>query len=73
MISNLEVNLSKNPNEKEEISNEMDLLRAKKEEIMKNPDILGEDSFRVHHRLPPFFFFFRLSFFLFQKLIFFFE
>jgi len=40
MIANLELNLSKNPAEKEEINEEVEMLRTKKLEIMKNPDIL---------------------------------
>jgi len=40
MISNLEVNLAKNPAEREEIKHEVELLKTKKQEIMKNPDIL---------------------------------
>jgi len=40
MIANLEVNLAKNPAEKEEIKHEIELLKTKKQEIMKNPDIL---------------------------------
>jgi len=40
MITNLEVNLSKNPTEKEEINHEVELLKNKRQEIMKNPDIL---------------------------------
>jgi len=40
MIANLEVNLSKNPTEREEIHTEVELLKTKKDEIMKNPDIL---------------------------------
>jgi len=40
MITNLEVNLAKNPVEREEIHNEVELLRSKKSEIMQNPDIL---------------------------------
>jgi hypothetical protein len=41
MIANLEVNLAKNPAEREEINQEVEVLRNKKQEIMKNPDILG--------------------------------
>jgi len=40
MIANLEINLTKNPSEREEIIHEIELLKAKKLEIMKNPDIL---------------------------------
>jgi len=40
MIANLEVNLSKNPTEREEINQEVDVLKNKRHEIMKNPDIL---------------------------------
>lgn len=41
MISNLEVNLQKNPLEREDISREIDLLKTKKNEILTNPDVLG--------------------------------
>jgi len=41
MIANLEVNLSKNRNgEEEDLNHEVELLRTKKNEIMRNPDIL---------------------------------
>lgn len=42
MIANLEMNLSKNPKERDEIISEVQLLKNKKIEIMENPDILGE-------------------------------
>lgn len=41
MISNLNSNLDKNPTERDDISREIDLLKNKKLEIMKHPDILG--------------------------------
>jgi hypothetical protein len=44
MIANLEMNLTKNPNEKEEINHEVELLKTKKQEIMNNPDILVSQS-----------------------------
>jgi len=51
MISNLEVNLAKNPTEREEINHEVELLKTKKLEIMKNPDILvSKSSSRGHSR-----------------------
>jgi len=56
MIANLEVNLSKNPTEREEIHTEVELLKTKKDEIMKNPDILvPKNSSRSHgkHHLGP--------------------
>jgi len=40
MIGNLNVNLAKNPQEKEEIFKEMEALKFKRTEIMKHPDIL---------------------------------
>lgn len=40
MIGNLNVNLAKNPQEKEEIFKEMEALKVKRTEIMKHPDIL---------------------------------
>jgi len=42
MISNLELNLNKNPQEKEDIRSEIDLLTNKKIEIMKNPELLAK-------------------------------
>jgi hypothetical protein len=42
MISNLNLNLDKNPNERDDIVREIDLLKNKKLEIMKHPDILGK-------------------------------
>jgi len=50
MIANLEVNLSKNPNEREEINHEVELLRKKKTEIMKNPNILVSKNSRNHSK-----------------------
>ncbi len=41
MIVNLNVNLNKNPTERDDIAREIDLLESKKLEIMKHPDILG--------------------------------
>jgi len=41
MIGNLEINLAKNPQEREDIRNEIDLLKTKKMEIMRNPELLG--------------------------------
>jgi len=46
MIANLEVNLSKNPTEREEINHEVEVLRTKKHEIMQNPDILVSKTSR---------------------------
>lgn len=40
MIGNLNVNLAKNPQEKEDIFKEMEALKIKRNEIMKHPDIL---------------------------------
>lgn len=40
MISNLKMNLDKNPQEREDVVREIELLEAKKLEIIKNPDIL---------------------------------
>jgi len=47
MISNLEMNLQKNPHEREDINREIDLLRGKKKDIMNNPDILAKGQ-RAH-------------------------
>eukprot|EP01119_Soliformovum_irregulare_P004552 TRINITY_DN1559_c0_g1_i1.p1 TRINITY_DN1559_c0_g1~~TRINITY_DN1559_c0_g1_i1.p1 ORF type:complete len:289 (-),score=43.53 TRINITY_DN1559_c0_g1_i1:101-967(-) len=41
MIANLEMNLAKNPNEKEEIHQEVQLLRGKKVEILQNPTVIS--------------------------------
>jgi hypothetical protein len=41
MVDNLNINLAKNPQEREAILNEIQILTSKKIEIMKNPDILG--------------------------------
>jgi hypothetical protein len=41
MIDNLELNLSKNPQEKDDLVHEIDLLKSKKTEIIQHPDILG--------------------------------
>jgi len=46
-ITNLQVNLNKNPQDKDEIAKEIDLLQAKKAEIMKHPDIIVRSS-RIH-------------------------
>jgi len=40
MIYNLNVNLEKNPQERDDIIREIELLKSKKLEIMKNPDVL---------------------------------
>jgi len=40
MIANLNMNLEKNPQERDDIVREIELLKSKKLEIMKNPDIL---------------------------------
>jgi len=54
MIANLEINLTKNPSEREEIIHEIELLKAKKLEIMKNPDILvSKNANRGHIRQLP--------------------
>jgi len=42
MINNLEINLNKNPQEREDIKGEIELLRHKKLEIMKNPELLAK-------------------------------
>lgn len=42
MIANLSSNVAKTPQEQEEIDREIQLLQAKKMEIMKHPDILGK-------------------------------
>jgi len=47
MISNLEMNLQKNPHEREDINQEIDLLRGKKKDILNNPDILAKGQ-RAH-------------------------
>ena len=47
MISNLQLNLSKNPLEAEEILREIEQLKARKIEIMKNPIILCKLSLSV--------------------------
>jgi len=44
MIFNLNMNLEKNPTEKEDILREIELLKSKKLEIMKNPDVLVTKS-----------------------------
>eukprot|EP01114_Cavostelium_apophysatum_P008710 TRINITY_DN2143_c0_g1_i1.p1 TRINITY_DN2143_c0_g1~~TRINITY_DN2143_c0_g1_i1.p1 ORF type:complete len:358 (-),score=99.97 TRINITY_DN2143_c0_g1_i1:202-1275(-) len=45
MIGNLEVNLAKNPQEKDDITREIDTLKSKRTEILNNPDILSKS----HH------------------------
>jgi len=40
LMSNLEMNILKNPQEKEEITKEIEALKTKKKEILKNPNIL---------------------------------
>mmetsp|Transcript_2613 Transcript_2613/g.3472 ORF Transcript_2613/g.3472 Transcript_2613/m.3472 type:complete len:316 (-) Transcript_2613:118-1065(-) len=56
MIGNLNVNLAKNPQEKEEIFKEMEALKIKRSEIMKHPDILVSKnqsaSGAVRHNRP---------------------
>jgi len=44
MTSNLEMNLAKNPHEREEITREIEALRGKKKEIMNNPNVLSTKS-----------------------------
>lgn len=53
MISNLNMNLAKNPQERDEIDKEIDLLSSKKYEIMKNPDVLG--MYKRVKQIDPFF------------------
>lgn len=46
MIANIELTLLKNPGaeDKDEMTKEIELLKAKREEIMKNPDVLGRHA-----------------------------
>jgi len=43
MTSNLEMNLAKNPHERDEITREIETLRGKKKEIMNNPNVLSKN------------------------------
>jgi len=43
-IANLQVNLDKNPQDRDDIAKEINLLQAKKGEIMKHPDIIVRAS-----------------------------
>ncbi len=47
MIGNLNMNLAKNPEERQEISREIELLESKKLEIMRNPVILGKRTLHL--------------------------
>lgn len=51
MIANLNMNLAKNPQEREEIAREIALLEMKKIEIMKNPNILGNYRVRTQQSM----------------------
>lgn len=47
MISNLEQSLTKAPADMDEVIQEIDILRAKRKEIMHKPDILGKAEFQA--------------------------
>jgi len=50
MQANLEANLLKNPGEHDEIIHEIELLKNKKSEIMKNPNILVSKNQKRNHK-----------------------
>jgi hypothetical protein len=65
MIGNLNMNFSKNPQEREDIHKEIELLQTKKQEILKNPDILAKGQSgeytpirhkgpKLHHKSTPY-------------------
>eukprot|EP01116_Phalansterium_solitarium_P002869 TRINITY_DN13184_c0_g1_i1.p1 TRINITY_DN13184_c0_g1~~TRINITY_DN13184_c0_g1_i1.p1 ORF type:complete len:314 (+),score=80.98 TRINITY_DN13184_c0_g1_i1:131-943(+) len=47
MVANLEANLSKNPAEADDVRIEIEVLRAKRKEILRQPDLLGKPDFQV--------------------------